>query len=966
MFATKTILAGTYIAKYDGESIVEDEANDRMEKGDGNYIYFFSARDSVNAKAKDYILDARKVNCICKFVNDSARMYANCLMRIIIVQEGEPELGLFSSKQIPAGTELRYPYGDDPNCLWWRKEEKYKKPLILKDNYIWSQHSAVPVSQVNYIWSQHSAVSVSQVGAKSSRISTASSNPAIARFTDGATTLDEALMTAGSSNPAETVTIFGVTPAETVTTACDSIPAEDVKIAGDSTPAEAVLKGGDSSPDEDGTNVCDSSPAETCNNVSDSPLAEAGMKVSVTLADTMRTAGDTIPMAEAVTNVCDLSPSEAGTGASTPAETVTIVGDIAPDGTVPTVGDLILAEACTKVCDSTQANVMTTAQTTSAALAGLQLSTGGENIDFVLHPVQDMVIDSSNDEDAVDSGVGECSILSSVNNSQDYQSIENDDCKSSDSNDNDSEYEPNIDFTDTEDEEDEISQYVKKYMDGIEKLVTVNEDPDEDEDPDACTMKEHLETEKEDEETAAKQTETESEDEETAAKRNLEIKLEKMDKRQKHGHKSHNCTYCGTVLVKLPRHMEKAHKDRALVKEALSYPPNTKKRTNIWTRLRREGDFAINIEAMSKNLTPHPVRKTKTLKEVLPCEFCKGFFETRKLSDHANSCFLRTGKDKTNVSISRKLVAVNLFDDKFSCVEEKIVSKIREPDLKVLIRNDQLLLTLGGIELEKKDHFRFSDIMYTLRKLAQVILKFRELTGNQDARGIDLVQPDNYDDLVKTMKEMSGYVGSRKIANPHLVLKIGYSIRSLIVVARVIYLKQSCMENVTKLKCMMKLYQDDYTNYIAQAKAVYENKKGNMPEELPTEEDLKKLRQYCISKMETLCSVQSLDAARYALLSKLAYVRVLTFNARRGGEPSKLTKDDWKKVLDDTWKRKSDLEKLDDPIEIQLAKRLKLCYVEGKRKVKGEIYMFLGKTSGPSVNFYKTPSQSEIHRTVMY
>lgn len=70
-------------------------------------------------------------------------------------------------------------------------------------------------------------------------------------------------------------------------------------------------------------------------------------------------------------------------------------------------------------------------------------------------------------------------------------------------------------------------------------------------------------------------------------------------------------------------------------------------------------------------------------------------------------------------------------------------------------------------------------------------------------------------------------------------------------------------------------------------------------------------------------------------LSKLAYVRLLSFNARRGSEPGKLTKKDWKMVQDDRWKRQSDIDELDDPIEIKLAERLKLCYIEGKKKRKG-------------------------------
>ena len=84
------------------------------------------------------------------------------------------------------------------------------------------------------------------------------------------------------------------------------------------------------------------------------------------------------------------------------------------------------------------------------------------------------------------------------------------------------------------------------------------------------------------------------------------------------------------------------------------------------------------------------------------------------------------------------------------------------------------------------------------------------------------------------------------------------------------------------------------------------------------------------------------DSQEFIQLNRVCFCRVITFNARRGGEPSKLTLDHWEKTMKDTWKRKSDIEKLTDPVEIKLASRLKLCYLPGKKKKKGKlIYLFI-------------------------
>lgn len=68
----------------------------------------------------------------------------------------------------------------------------------------------------------------------------------------------------------------------------------------------------------------------------------------------------------------------------------------------------------------------------------------------------------------------------------------------------------------------------------------------------------------------------------------------------------------------------------------------------------------------------------------------------------------------------------------------------------------------------------------------------------------------------------------------------------------------------------------------------------------------------------------------------------MTFNARRGGKPSKLTLENWEAVEDRRWKRRSNIETLDEPVERKLASRLKVWYVKGKKKKEGtkDLYQF--------------------------
>ena len=117
-------------------------------------------------------------------------------------------------------------------------------------------------------------------------------------------------------------------------------------------------------------------------------------------------------------------------------------------------------------------------------------------------------------------------------------------------------------------------------------------------------------------------------------------------------------------------------------------------------------------------------------------------------------------------------------------------------------------------------------------------------------------------------------------------------------------------------------------------------KKGNAPEALPLEADVNLLREFCVREfrvreINNLINVEKLFQSDCVYLSKLIYARLLIFNGRRGREPGKLTLTDWTMVENDPWERKEDLERLVDPVERTLAERLKLCYIEGKKKNKG-------------------------------
>ena len=148
---------------------------------------------------------------------------------------------------------------------------------------------------------------------------------------------------------------------------------------------------------------------------------------------------------------------------------------------------------------------------------------------------------------------------------------------------------------------------------------------------------------------------------------------------------------------------------------------------------------------------------------------------------------------------------------------------------------------------------------------------------------------------------ITGYKGPRHIAKLNLFTLISYRLKNLLMCARGKALKEGLDFLIEQLRQFLELYETEWKLHSNDAKASYDESKLNIPEKLPSEEDIKLLRKYCIQEINDLCdkySTGSFIAADYRQFARLSLARELTFNVRRGGEISKLTLQQWVGVED--------------------------------------------------------------------
>lgn len=263
---------------------------------------------------------------------------------------------------------------------------------------------------------------------------------------------------------------------------------------------------------------------------------------------------------------------------------------------------------------------------------------------------------------------------------------------------------------------------------------------------------------------------------------------------------------------------------------------------------------------------------------------------------------------------------------------------MKRDDLHLIIRNDSSLLLYGAIQMETKDEDRCSDIKYSLRVLSRLLIKFRKISQNPNARSQSLILPENYDFTLQAAKEISGYKSARNIKVPTTFNKIGFCLKNLALYERAVALKENSSIMYEKIRNILELYETDWQVYASNCKAVYQNEKANIPEELPLEEDVKAFRSYCMDQIKRMVKIikdGEFTTNDVKNLAKVTSARLMTFNARRGGEVSKPKLSHWQGVEDNRWKRRTDVDALSDPVEKKLAERMGICYLPGKRKKGG-------------------------------
>ena len=129
----------------------------------------------------------------------------------------------------------------------------------------------------------------------------------------------------------------------------------------------------------------------------------------------------------------------------------------------------------------------------------------------------------------------------------------------------------------------------------------------------------------------------------------------------------------------------------------------------------------------------------------------------------------------------------------------------------------------------------------------------------------------------------------------------------------------------------------DFNSSIVFGDATYElnkskNTKLRKPQRMPEEADIQKVRQHNIQVVQRLTSDEYMvwDQHDFKALRDAVVCRLTLYNARRGGEPSRMTLQEWKDAAFNAWVQPDLYNGIKNPIEKALAENTKVAYQTGK------------------------------------
>ncbi|GFR80622.1 histone-lysine N-methyltransferase SETD8-A [Elysia marginata] len=390
------------------------------------------------------------------------------------------------------------------------------------------------------------------------------------------------------------------------------------------------------------------------------------------------------------------------------------------------------------------------------------------------------------------------------------------------------------------------------------------------------------------------------------------------------------CPYCGEFQAQFVRHLKRHHRNEDAVSAALDLPVVEQRRA--FAQIRKKGIFEKNLALLQQGEPLLRERRYGNSQDVKMCGGCHGFFSSKQIYRHKQVCDMSQGIRGGAVDL-KKAVSIASLD--ISDELRDMVKCFRDDPAGDLCRTDTLILLLGEYLLAKSIKKEKHVIMAEMRLLANLIIEMSLLKG-QKLNGENVMELDNFNILSKAVTAMTHRESGEQKSG--LKLRLGYLLKKLINISKGHYIQlrmETKAAEVESFRALMKL-KWDMLFYSAQVQVLARRNALRRPQAMPLEKDVMALRNFLLKEMASMCSDVRLswDSHDFVRLRNFTVCRLTMFNARRGGEPARLTMKEWEDAAAGAWVDPQRVLSITDPLEQALVSEYKLAYQAGKGSKK--------------------------------
>lgn len=386
--------------------------------------------------------------------------------------------------------------------------------------------------------------------------------------------------------------------------------------------------------------------------------------------------------------------------------------------------------------------------------------------------------------------------------------------------------------------------------------------------------------------------------------------------------------FCHEWQTHLKRHLIRRHKLEEKVIEALKLP--LKEQTQAFAAMRKAGIYEKNME-LSKDRRSLIRERRQGKSDTVLCSGCHGFYDRKTIFKHKRTCTRDFSQKPCSVNANRlssNAESLDLPDDFVSMV----LQRFRNDSTGNLCRKDLAVLLLGKRLWSKSVKKERHVIMSEMRTFANLILMFRKHATNKSAGGVDILHYSQFDSLEKAIQEITEREDQCKSG---LKVRLGFILKRAAKVMRGYYITKGEFqkeEEITRFLNALQL-QWDFIFYTAQVECESKREGLRKPTAMPDQNDIKSLRTFIYQKMNSMiddAAYEIWDSSSFVQMRNLIVARLTMFNARRSGEPVRLTLSEWRDAQSEVWIDPNLVEQIDDIQEKALLQDMKLCYQAGK------------------------------------